>query len=497
MPRAKTASSKSPIVGEAQINAKDMWETAYIIAFCQKFKSALKNLRFWPEDLERALESGAEEDLLEDIHSRFLSNCLNRKKPIESDCWQKILSSTIDQHLQMDTSGFYIDHNPLRGKDGNINYYSLNTQNKVWILYSLINWQLQESEAVRDLINESYKRTRKNWENPLEVQELGQDSKNAKYYYIGNAARIYREKFPKASSIPTNKNVTWAAVTTDMEDIQKLVSELKTKRSAKDKNLYAMIIENVLPNVESLIQMREKKENQRKRQEKMAEKFAKMRVNAISTRTRAASRKAAGIETPVISYREDDYDYEGFAPYPTAGRSTHSRSLRGLGNDGNSSYTNSENSNADHDIEIQGALPMHGRMTRSRTSRLSRQNTVQSYASSDADGSLLGTINDAEEEKINEIITQDTSNDAQSAIKGAVGIDESEPTDNISEGIHTIIASTAGSSKNISNGMLDKATSFVSSCGSVISLSSSTSGTTDTEGFRVDSQRMPLEVYDQ
>ena len=58
---------------------------------------------------------------------------------------------------------------------------------QVLILYNLVNWQLKECKAIRDFIDQHYKNRQKTEAtNPLKVEMIGQDRKNANYYYVGS-----------------------------------------------------------------------------------------------------------------------------------------------------------------------------------------------------------------------------------------------------------------------------------------------------------------------
>ncbi|CAG8584691.1 4351_t:CDS:2 [Ambispora gerdemannii] len=303
---------------------RNMWETAYIVAFCDKFKSALRNLEFWPEEFEQTLYSSSTDELLEEIHCAFLTNVLNRKKAVERNTWRKFLTDTIEQHLKK-RSDFCLDYNPMR-RVNNYNYYELGVEDRVLILYSLVNWQLKESKSIRDLIDLHYKNRHKTEAmNPLRLEMIGQDRKNANYYFLGNSPRIYRERYPKPGIPITHENVEWIAVTTTLEEIISLVDDpnrLKPKSFTKDRALHAKLKEDIIPRVEELVQLKEKKEERRRKQERIAQRFAILHANATvyETRTRSASRKA-GLNTPdgPVSIRNNELqnDYK-YSPYPTA-----------------------------------------------------------------------------------------------------------------------------------------------------------------------------------
>ncbi|CAG8510708.1 4835_t:CDS:2 [Ambispora gerdemannii] len=513
--KAKSASSSEVNGQQLSVEIKDSSEVAFIIAFCEKFKSVLRSLSFWTEDFEEALQTHEESELLERMICVFLTNFLNRKKLIETNNYQALLSTAIDQHIEQDNQSFYLDHNPLKDHDGKINFFALDTKDKISILHCLVHWQLQESEVIRKLIGDSYKRYKKTHENLLEYEIIGEDSKNAKYYHINT--RIYREKLPRTGTNFTSKNVKWEAVTTNLEEVQALVNSLNPKR-AKEKGLHVAILEKVMPEVENRYKVKEKQENLQKRKAAKAEWIEVMRTDAISTRTRAASRKAEGIDTPVISYREDDYDYgryEGFAPYPNAGRKKTSRSLRQAGDSRSSSDIGTPNNTS-----TQTSLPTNGRMTRSRFRLLSTNNLESSNISLTDSNTSFTTIDHIINNGNGEVMIASGSTtpiiNYHGAETGDIDISDIEMTEKTEYTFANsgeLLELTTGTSSDsnteaITNtpqdyemalneeeqsiDTLEKETSFASTCGgSVMSISSIT---TPTNVFRPDVQEMSVDI---
>ncbi|CAG8850481.1 33585_t:CDS:2, partial [Racocetra persica] len=50
---------------ESENIARSMPEMGFIIAFCEKFKPLFKGFEFWPEELEGALATEADSDLID------------------------------------------------------------------------------------------------------------------------------------------------------------------------------------------------------------------------------------------------------------------------------------------------------------------------------------------------------------------------------------------------------------------------------------------------
>ncbi|CAG8522047.1 6259_t:CDS:2 [Diversispora eburnea] len=230
---------------------KDMPETAFVIAFCVKFNEALDNLLFWPEDLDRALCRTEESPLLDKLHRLFLKNLENSNKKIEKRKWVTTLSKLIDDRLRI--NDFYTDHNPI--KLVKFDYYKLSVRDKVMIMQCLVSWQLISSNKIKELIRQQHHGLNEDEIRPLEVEVLGEDSKDARYYYLGIGARIYRETLITNSDNPSIMNIKWEAISTTVDDLKAFVNdrdEIDPDRSEKEKALYMKIVGQVIPYLEPL-----------------------------------------------------------------------------------------------------------------------------------------------------------------------------------------------------------------------------------------------------
>ena len=88
-------------------------------------------------------------------------------------------------------------------------------------------WSMSSSDAVRNIINTSYKQNRHNDDlnQPLSVQPWGVDSLKRRYYLIegldDTAFRVYREGNPAAL-----KDREWIAVASSLADLRALADKL-------------------------------------------------------------------------------------------------------------------------------------------------------------------------------------------------------------------------------------------------------------------------------
>ncbi|CAG8595517.1 2145_t:CDS:2 [Dentiscutata erythropus] len=270
----QTGLSSTPATSQVQPDPKNMPETAFVIAFCVKFMEALNKIYFWPEELDEALSSNEESLLLEKLHRLFMRNLLNLKALPEKRHWMKKLSDIISDKIE-NQEDFYLDHNPL--KRVNDNYYALGVRDKVMILQYLVSWQLVGSNKIRELIQEQHKGVSEEEIKPLEVEVLGEDTKESKYYYLGIGARIYRETLVHESENSSLPHIKWEAISTTIDDLKNFASdrdEIDPSRSEKEKLLYTKIVNQVIPYLEEVAKDkdREMEEKKRKASERQAQK---------------------------------------------------------------------------------------------------------------------------------------------------------------------------------------------------------------------------------
>ncbi|CAG8678692.1 18255_t:CDS:2, partial [Racocetra fulgida] len=284
--------SSTPETSQAQPDPKNMPETAFVIAFCVKFMEALNKIYFWPE-LDEALSSNEESPLLEKLHRLFMRNLLNLKALPERRSWMKKLSEIITDKIE-NQEDFYLDHNPL--KRVNDNYYALGVRDK--------------------LIQEQHKGVSEEEIKPLEVEVLGEDTKESKYYYLGS--KIYRETLVPESGNSSLSHIKWEAISTTIDDLKNFASdrdEIDPSRSEKEKLLYTKIVNQVIPYLEEVAKDkdREMEEKKRKATEREAQKeIERLRqlkaieqmhnnVEILPTRTRVRRSKSTQQSTSITT----------------------------------------------------------------------------------------------------------------------------------------------------------------------------------------------------
>ncbi|CAG8642150.1 12021_t:CDS:2, partial [Dentiscutata heterogama] len=305
--------------------ARSMPEMGFIIAFCEKFKPLFKGFEFWPEELEGALATEADSDLIDQVHCIFLTNCLNRTKPVSRQVWRKLLSETIDQKLKKNYQ-FYRDYNPLRRVK---NYYELDVRDK-------------EGKEVRKLIEQEYRSSKRNEGNSLVVEPFGEDRRGRKFYYFGYGARVYRETIVSHKSNKSKKFI-WEVISTTLEDLENYINDSKELKSAtgKDKALYNKFTKDLIPIIKQSIEAKERRIARKLRQEKLAQRVALLHANSevIASRTRSGTRRAIGLDpdkkstsnlssaSSTKSRYDEDYTYSA-GPHMTRARAARESAKR-------------------------------------------------------------------------------------------------------------------------------------------------------------------------
>ncbi|CAG8458372.1 9680_t:CDS:2 [Gigaspora rosea] len=295
---------------ESENIARSMPEMGFIIAFCEKFKPLFKGFEFWPEELEGALATEADSDLIDQNKTSLVSelqsdlnindyiidlifHAINSPIKNRRQVWRKLLSETIDQKLKKSYQ-FYRDYNPLRRVK---NYNELDIRDKILILNNLVTWQLQEGKEVRRLIEQEYRSSKRNEGNSLVVEPFGEDRRGRKFYYFGYGARVYRETIPSTRSSKPKKFI-WEIISTTLEELENFINDPKELKSTggKDKTLYNKLTKELIPTIKQSIE--ERRIARRLRQEKLAQRVALLHANSevIASRTRSGTRRAIGLE---------------------------------------------------------------------------------------------------------------------------------------------------------------------------------------------------------
>ncbi|EPB84662.1 hypothetical protein HMPREF1544_08605 [Mucor circinelloides 1006PhL] len=270
-----------------QFSSLQQWQIAYIYAFSATFNhhqevspQYYKLPLFTPQDLEDEIQK-QESELIHQIICACLGNILNRNKPIES------FKNSLQQLITDKMKAFDIDFevNPLLKQ----NYNALPTDVKLYILYSLIEWQLQDSTAVKAIVDIYNLQDGLTDENPIIARPVGTDSKKRTYWQFGDSPWIWRE----SSSMKSLSQ--WETLCRNRQDLEQLVDSFSASTSRLEKALVKTIKEEIYD-----IAI---KEEQRKLRKERAEMRKLIPVEVSITPTTLRSR---GNRSQRVHYNFDD-----------------------------------------------------------------------------------------------------------------------------------------------------------------------------------------------
>jgi hypothetical protein len=178
----------------------------------------------------------------------------------------------------------------------------------LYILHSLIEWQLHDSQAVRSIIEYHNSNTRKNEYNPIRSYPIGIDSKKRTYWQFGGKEKKI-DLFHRYILMPITESCwiwrertqlktgfDWETVCKNRQDLEKLVQELSASTSRAEKALVKVITENIY----ELADNEERKRIQKERAE--IRKLIPVEINITPTTLRSGGR------TERVRYNYDDYD---------------------------------------------------------------------------------------------------------------------------------------------------------------------------------------------
>ncbi|KAI8981713.1 hypothetical protein BDF20DRAFT_911973 [Mycotypha africana] len=292
------------------------YQISFIYAFSNTFDTPqaehipnfYKLPKFTPRELEEEIQK-PESQLIYNIVCAALSNILNRNRLIES------FKGTLLQLLtdKIKATDIDLETNPLVGEN---NFFTLSTEMKLYILYNLMEWQLQDSLSVKTLID--YNVNNKNNQyydlNRIRYKPLGTDDKKRIYWQFGESGWIWREDKSKK---PRHKNKVatvdnWELLCRTKEDIEDLTKSLKSSsttdtNSSKKRRYFPNI--DLAEEIETrgLDFMLEKEEKKRLAKER-AELRKLMPVEVNITRTQLRSR---GVRANRKSYNYDEKEIYG------------------------------------------------------------------------------------------------------------------------------------------------------------------------------------------
>ncbi|KAF7730453.1 hypothetical protein EC973_002260 [Apophysomyces ossiformis] len=317
--------------GKAELSPYKQWQIAFIYAFVVAFNqgSDLAGLHtlpaFDPEELENALQQ-ENSDLLEQLLCAFLSNVLNRKKPIEPSSYARALSDLVSSKVR--SFEFDLGYNPLTAEG----FKALTPEHKLTLLQSLVEWQLQDSNAVRAIIEQFCKNTKK------AEFHLGLTAKNE---LIGGLVLLNNARFTMAMARKGEYKKWMPMDNRNLNELREFSSTLSTSNRA-ERNLCRRITDELIPLIEEKQRVQEKKDRAKARQIAMELAFTPRELRPRDRRKRTRYNYDDMFDD--IEDIGDDYSESSLAQRPERPRPTRisSRLNPGLSSDS---------------LDIEGQLP--------------------------------------------------------------------------------------------------------------------------------------------
>jgi len=241
-------------------------DIAFIVMFRSRFGDAFpKSLaNFGPQDLERDVVQTIPGDRVENFLCAVLGLLLNRKQDVKPGHYGRALEDAIASHKNQWPSKWE-GKNPLSGGKS---FNTMDPTERLDLLRTLILWSLSSSEALKTLINQSYKQNRHedDLNQPRSVQPWGTDGEKRRYFLIegqdDTSFRVYRE------SNPAGTHRTWWSVAGSIEDLKSLADKLETKDGGPKARRFAHQIRAALPRFEAGEEKRKRREYRQQQKER-------------------------------------------------------------------------------------------------------------------------------------------------------------------------------------------------------------------------------------
>lgn len=197
------------------------WQIAFIYAFICTFNpqrhlvtNYYKLPDLLPEDIEMEIQK-EKSVIIDQYICSCLGNALNRKHPIES------YNNALQQIIQDKIKSFEIDL--VRNPVSNQRFHTLDIDTKLYLMYCMIEWQLQDSHAVKSIIDICF--TNRNM-NPIKMRPIGTDSKKRNYWQFGESPYVWRDTMK-------SKETGWELVCRNKADMETLLQSLSVKNRAE------------------------------------------------------------------------------------------------------------------------------------------------------------------------------------------------------------------------------------------------------------------------
>ncbi|KAG8832473.1 hypothetical protein FRC17_001294 [Serendipita sp. 399] len=231
---------------------RDRWDMYFVYMFIRRFTTLKEDIPSFINvtDLENAIldDSGKVNVLLEQVILRFILNLRPNTRNTSSDQIPSTLSSVLHEFLKDKDRprartvfwNYEQDMNCMPAKDTEGELWSYSWEVKLDILRQLVDWQLEYSASVRDLIDTAWqyrhKSHKKKVEPPkpapepgepgsresLQVVPLGQDQNRLRFWAADDSPRLY------TSTNPWKTGCVFRCVAQTLDEYIGWIEELRT-----------------------------------------------------------------------------------------------------------------------------------------------------------------------------------------------------------------------------------------------------------------------------
>ncbi|KAH6610317.1 hypothetical protein Trco_000337 [Trichoderma cornu-damae] len=237
----------------------------FLVMFRSRFSDAFpKSLaHFGPQELERDVVEPIPGDRAEHFLCAVLGLLLNRKQDVKAGHYARALEDAIASHKNQWPPSWE-EKSPL---SGGATFSSMNPTERLNVLRNLVLWAMSSSDALKGLINQSYKQNRHEDDinQPRAVQPWGSDGDKRRYFLVegqdDTAFRVYRE------SNPAGTNRTWWSVAGSIEELKALAEKLETKDGGPKAKKLSQKILQAIPRFEAGDEKRKRREYRQMRKE--------------------------------------------------------------------------------------------------------------------------------------------------------------------------------------------------------------------------------------
>ncbi|KAH7321590.1 hypothetical protein BKA65DRAFT_512536 [Rhexocercosporidium sp. MPI-PUGE-AT-0058] len=233
-------------------------DIAFICMFRSRFTEAFPKslVNFGPQEIERDIVESVPGEGAEHFLCAVLGLLLNRKQDIKSGHYNRALEEAIQTHKSQWAKDWEAK-NPL---SGGATFASMLPTQRLTLLRTLILWALSSSDAVKGIIQASYKQNRHedDLNQPLSVQPWGSDSDKRRYYLIEGLDdthfRVYRE------SNYMGLKRTWWSVAGDIDELKVLAEKLANDDGGQKARLLSSKMLAAVPRFEATEEKRKRRE---------------------------------------------------------------------------------------------------------------------------------------------------------------------------------------------------------------------------------------------